>query len=106
MFIVNVWIKCSIKCSFFTLLCYHTLHRINFSSDKNNRSHTFAVCLQPAGTLWNGLERRREGSLIRKRPMQSAGLLSVCKPYWVIQNDCGQVWQLCTKMYVATVWMR
>jgi hypothetical protein len=23
--------------------------------------------------------------------------------YWVIQNDCGQVWQLCTKMYVATV---
>jgi starvation-inducible outer membrane lipoprotein len=26
--------------------------------------------------------------------------------YWVIQNDCGQVWQLCTKIYVATVWMR
>jgi hypothetical protein len=25
--------------------------------------------------------------------------------YWVIQNDCGQVWQLCTKMYVATVWV-
>jgi hypothetical protein len=23
--------------------------------------------------------------------------------YWVIQNDCGQVWQLCTKIYVATV---
>jgi hypothetical protein len=23
--------------------------------------------------------------------------------YWVIQNDCDQVWQLCTKMYVATV---
>jgi hypothetical protein len=23
--------------------------------------------------------------------------------YWVIQNDFGQVWQLCTKMYVATV---
>jgi hypothetical protein len=23
--------------------------------------------------------------------------------YWVIQNDCGQVWQLCTKMYVASV---
>jgi hypothetical protein len=21
----------------------------------------------------------------------------------VIQNDCGQVWQLCTKMYVATL---
>jgi hypothetical protein len=26
--------------------------------------------------------------------------------YWVIQNDCGQVWQLCRKIYVATVWMR
>jgi hypothetical protein len=26
--------------------------------------------------------------------------------YWVIQNDCGQVWQLCMKIYVATVWMR
>jgi hypothetical protein len=25
--------------------------------------------------------------------------------YWVIQNDCGQVWQLCTKIYVATVWV-
>jgi hypothetical protein len=25
--------------------------------------------------------------------------------YWVIQNDCGQVWQPCTKMYVATVWV-
>jgi hypothetical protein len=25
------------------------------------------------------------------------------KTYWVIQNDCGQLWQLCTKMYVATV---
>jgi starvation-inducible outer membrane lipoprotein len=24
--------------------------------------------------------------------------------YWVIQNDCGQVWQLCTKIYVAIVW--
>jgi hypothetical protein len=23
--------------------------------------------------------------------------------YWVIENDCGQVWQLCTKIYVATV---
>jgi hypothetical protein len=23
--------------------------------------------------------------------------------YWVIQNDCGQVWQLCTKIYVATM---
>jgi hypothetical protein len=23
----------------------------------------------------------------------------------VIQNDCGQVWQLCTKIYVATVWV-
>jgi hypothetical protein len=23
--------------------------------------------------------------------------------YWVIQNDCDQVWQLCTKIYVATV---
>jgi hypothetical protein len=22
--------------------------------------------------------------------------------YWAIQNDCGQVWQLCTKIYVAT----
>jgi hypothetical protein len=21
----------------------------------------------------------------------------------VIQNDCGQVWQLCTKIYVATL---
>jgi hypothetical protein len=26
--------------------------------------------------------------------------------YWVIQNDCDQVWQLCTKIYVATVWRR
>jgi hypothetical protein len=26
--------------------------------------------------------------------------------YWVIQNDCGQVWQLCMKIYVATVWMK
>jgi hypothetical protein len=25
------------------------------------------------------------------------------RQYWVIQNDCGQVWQLCTKIYVATV---
>jgi hypothetical protein len=25
--------------------------------------------------------------------------------YWVIQNDCGQVWQLCMKIYVATVWV-
>jgi hypothetical protein len=25
--------------------------------------------------------------------------------YWAIQNDCGQVWQLCTKIYVATVWV-
>jgi hypothetical protein len=25
--------------------------------------------------------------------------------YWVIQNDCGQIWQLCTKIYVATVWV-
>jgi hypothetical protein len=25
--------------------------------------------------------------------------------YWVIQNDCGQVWQICTKIYVATVWI-
>jgi starvation-inducible outer membrane lipoprotein len=25
--------------------------------------------------------------------------------YWVIQNDCGQVWQLCTNIYVATVWV-
>jgi hypothetical protein len=31
---------------------------------------------------------------------------SVMKLYWVIQNDCGQVWQLCTKIYVATVWIR
>jgi hypothetical protein len=22
--------------------------------------------------------------------------------YWVIQNDYGQLWQLCTKIYVAT----
>jgi hypothetical protein len=27
------------------------------------------------------------------------------EPYWVIQNDCGQEWQLCTKIYVATVWV-
>jgi hypothetical protein len=27
------------------------------------------------------------------------------RQYWVIQNDCGQVWQLCTKIYVATVWV-
>jgi hypothetical protein len=26
--------------------------------------------------------------------------------YWLIQNDCGQVWQLRMKIYVATVWMR
>jgi hypothetical protein len=26
--------------------------------------------------------------------------------YWVIQNDCGQAWQLCTKIYMATVWMK
>jgi hypothetical protein len=25
--------------------------------------------------------------------------------YWVIQNDCGLVWQLCTKIYLATVWV-
>jgi hypothetical protein len=25
--------------------------------------------------------------------------------YWVIQNGCGEVWQLCTKIYVATVWV-
>jgi hypothetical protein len=25
--------------------------------------------------------------------------------YWAIQNDCGQVWQLCTKIYVAIVWV-
>jgi hypothetical protein len=31
---------------------------------------------------------------------------SRCIIYWVIQNDCGQVWQLCTKIYVATVWGR
>jgi hypothetical protein len=24
---------------------------------------------------------------------------------WVIQNDCGKVWQLCSKMYVTTVWV-
>jgi hypothetical protein len=27
------------------------------------------------------------------------------RKYWVIQNDCGQEWQLCTKIYVATVWV-
>jgi hypothetical protein len=25
--------------------------------------------------------------------------------YWLIQNDCGLVWQLCTKIYLATVWV-
>jgi hypothetical protein len=25
--------------------------------------------------------------------------------YWVTQNDCGEVWQICTKIYVATVWV-
>jgi hypothetical protein len=30
--------------------------------------------------------------------------ITVCN-YWVIQNDCGRVWQLCTKIYVATVWV-
>jgi hypothetical protein len=25
--------------------------------------------------------------------------------HWVIQNYCGQVWQLCTKIYMATVWV-
>jgi hypothetical protein len=25
--------------------------------------------------------------------------------YWVIQNVCGQEWQLCMKIYVATVWV-
>jgi hypothetical protein len=23
--------------------------------------------------------------------------------YWVIQYDCGEIWQLCTKMYVASL---
>jgi hypothetical protein len=23
--------------------------------------------------------------------------------YWVIQSDCGWVWQLCARIYVATV---
>jgi hypothetical protein len=32
----------------------------------------------------------------------SKNLLYVCT-YWVIQNDCGQVWQLCMEIYVATV---
>jgi hypothetical protein len=32
------------------------------------------------------------------------GVELVYETYWVIQNDCGQVWQLCTKMHVATVW--
>jgi hypothetical protein len=36
----------------------------------------------------------------------SAIFAKLYKTHWVIQNDCGQVWQLCTKMYVATVWMR
>jgi hypothetical protein len=31
--------------------------------------------------------------------------MNVSQLYWVIQNDCGQVWQLCTKIYVATVWV-
>jgi hypothetical protein len=29
--------------------------------------------------------------------------LQCMQMYWVIQNDCGRVWQLCTKIYVATV---
>jgi hypothetical protein len=29
---------------------------------------------------------------------------TICRiTYWVIQNDCGQVWQLCTKIYLATM---
>jgi hypothetical protein len=32
-------------------------------------------------------------------------LLGIVYMYWVIQNDCGQAWQLCTKIYVATVWV-
>jgi hypothetical protein len=28
---------------------------------------------------------------------------SISRFYWVIQNDCREVWQLCTKIYVATL---
>jgi hypothetical protein len=31
--------------------------------------------------------------------------ITLSSMYWVIQNDCGQVWQLCTKIHVATVWV-
>jgi hypothetical protein len=36
---------------------------------------------------------------------ESSKYLLIFVLYWVIQNDCGQVWQLCTKIYVATVWV-
>jgi hypothetical protein len=44
---------------------------------------------------------------------RSLKLKYICTPfkvtmytmYWVIQNDCGQVWQLCKKIYLATVWV-
>jgi hypothetical protein len=32
-------------------------------------------------------------------------VLQKSSTYWVIQNDCGWMWQLRTKMYVATLWV-
>jgi hypothetical protein len=45
--------------------------------------------------------------LLHYLTLHHPGARQFCRStYWVIQNLCGQVWQLCTRIYVATVWMR
>jgi hypothetical protein len=83
-------------------------HKRALDFGSNNHSNSFARSEKDSGAA---LERTGgERQLFPPNPRYNLTFRQFINhnkcEYWVIQNDCGQVWQLCTKIYVATVWMR
>jgi hypothetical protein len=74
---------------FFTLFHFPNLMKsLEISKNDENHNNFSTVIIQNA-IYWQSESYPDDPGVILK--------------YWVIQNDCGQVWQLCTKIYVATV---